>query len=198
MFPPIFRMNKDFLEKSRSDAKIFGVDFKNTQKAADQIRTWAEENTNGELDLSGISFDPDTKLSLASTLYFKGKWIYSFTNVSQETFHTPRGDIVVPMMNITRKYNYGKIKDFASWGTIPYESSKETMVIILPEKGVTIDEAINRLTTPDVYSICELAHKDWTTAELTISIPKFKISSTTNLVEPLKKVSRIFLIKFDI
>lgn len=78
--------------------------------------------------------------------------------------------------------------DYADWGTVPYDS-KESLVIIRPNKGITLDQLINeKLTNTDIYSVCELAHKDWTTAELTIQLPKFKIISNTNLVEPLKKV----------
>lgn len=185
-------MNKDFLVKVSEKVDIVNVDFRNTGKSANTIKKWATEKTKGKLDLSGISFPIDTKLALISTLYFSGKWYFKFENVTSEDFNLPNGQrIKVPMMKIKKKYNYGKIADYAEWGAIPYESRGESMVIILPKVGTTIDETIERLTNEDILNICDSARSDYTSAELTLTLPKFKLSSTTNLVEPLKKVGQI-------
>jgi serpin B len=103
-------MNEEFVKNSRDEVKILDVDFSNTQKAAEIVRDWAKKETNGALDLSGISFDPNTKLALTSTLYYKGKWIYEFPPAVPDFFTLENGRKVnVEMMNITKKYNYGKL-----------------------------------------------------------------------------------------
>jgi serpin B len=181
-------MNKDFMIKSSDKVDIVKVDFKNSATAANTIKKWATQKTKGKLDLSGITFPIDTKLALVNTLYFSGKWYFKFENVTQEDFNLGNGQKVkVPMMKIKKKYNYGKIGDIAEWGAIPYES-REAMVIILPKEGTTIDQTIERLTNEDITNICDSARSDYTSAELTLSLPQFKLSSTTNLVEPLKKM----------
>lgn len=165
------------------------MDFKKSSKASNSIRNWATQKTKGKLDLSGISFPIDTKLALVSTMLYSGKWYFKFENVTNEDFTLASGKkIKVPMMKIKKKYNHGLLGEYAEWGSIPYRS-KEAMVIIMPKNGDTIDDTIKKLTNEEVLDICDSARSDYTSAELTLSLPKFKLATTTNLVEPLKKVS---------
>lgn len=183
-----FRINKDLKFKANEKADFVKVDFKNSDKASRTVKKWADSKLKGKLDLSGISFPIDTKLALVSTLYYSGKWLFTFSNTSVEDFTLANGrKIKVPMMKIKKKFNHGKLGDYAEWGSIPYES-REAMVMILPKEGTTVDQTIQRMTNEEILNICDSARSDYTSAELTLTVPKFKIASTTNLVDPLKRV----------
>ena len=97
------------------------VDFKNPEAASRTIMKWANQKTKNGLKLKEINLAPTTKIALTSAVYYKSNWIYKFNPAQPGIFNSPNGQIQVPMMNMKRKFRWGKIGEFAEWAAIPYE-----------------------------------------------------------------------------
>lgn len=92
------------------------------------------------------------------------------------------------MMTMKRKFHWGKIGNFAEWVAIPYESS-DMLVIILPKNGANVDNVMSSMSAVDLGNIIRDMDSDTAKANVNLTLPKFKFESTTNLVEPLQRVS---------
>lgn len=182
-----YRLNQEFLDKSVSNADVVFVDFKKSDAASRTILNWASSKTKGGLKIKTNKYAPSTKIALTSAIYFKGKWVYTFGQATPGTFYTPNGPIQSQMMNMKRKFRWGKIGNYAEWAAMPYESG-DALVIILPNRDQTVDNVINLMGSRDIDSIMRGIDSESTKANVNITIPKFKLESTTNLVEPLQRV----------
>jgi serpin B len=138
------RLNQQFFDESKDHVDIINVDFKNPEAAGRTITTWAKRKTKNGLKINDISVSPSTKIALTSAVYYKANWIYRFNPAQPGLFYAPQGPIQVPMMNIKRKYRWGKIGDIAEWAAIPYES-EDSLIIILPNKDQTLDRLIQAM-----------------------------------------------------
>lgn len=116
--------------------------------------------------------------------------MYTFQEAKTGTFHAPNGQIQTKMMTMKRKFHWGKIGNFAEWVAIPYESS-DMLVIILPKNGANVENVISSMSAVDLGNIARDIESDASKANVNLTLPKFKFESTTNLVEPLQRVSFI-------
>jgi hypothetical protein len=181
------RLNQEFLEKSIKNVDVFGVDFKQPAIAGRTISKWAEQKTKGALKLNNVNYAPATKIALTSAMYFKGNWIYTFQPAQPGTFYTPSGPVQAPMMNMKRKFRWGKIGNYAEWVALPYESD-DSLIIILPNEGQNVDYVMNLMSPRDFEKVVTSIDSESSKADVNITMPKFKLESTTNLIEPLQKV----------
>lgn len=194
---PDMNINEEFLRKSVSSADVIPVDFKNPSEAGKAITKWSTAKTKGQLKLNEISFAPSTKLAMQSALYFKGKFIFNFETAKPGDFFVQPGapPVKAQIMQLNKKkFRWGEIKDgngaiFAEWAAIPY-MSEDSLVIILPNEDINIDLAIKLLDQTNMDVILDGLDREKTKANMNITMPKFKLQSTVNLVEPLKKVSK--------
>lgn len=164
------------------------VDFKKPDEAGRTISRWAKSKTKGGLKLNDIQFSPATKIALTSAIYFKGKFVYTFQEAKNGLFQAPSGPLQTKMMTMKRKFHWGKIGNFAEWVAIPYESS-DMLVIILPKNGANVDNVMSSMSAVDLGNIIRDMDSDTAKANVNLTLPKFKFESTTNLVEPLQRVS---------
>lgn len=181
-------MNKQFLDRAVQSADVVNVDFKNSGEASRTIGRWAKSKTKGGLKLTEINYAPSTKIALTSAIYFKGNWVYTFKAATPGYFNTPNGQVTAPMMNMKRKFRWGKIDEIAEWVAIPYESS-DSLVIILPNIGQDVDSVMNSMSSRDLDSVLRDIDSESSKANVNITMPKFKIESKTSLIEPLKRVN---------
>lgn len=91
-----------------------------------------------------MSFPPSTKISLTSAIYFKANWIFTFHPAKPGPFQTPSGEKQAQMMNMKRKFHWGKVGDYAQWAEIPYKS-EDSLVIILPNKEETVESVMTKM-----------------------------------------------------
>lgn len=182
------RLNQEFLNEASKTADVVSVDFKQPSAASRTITKWAKEKTKGGLKLDELSFAPATKVAMTSAIYFKGNWVYTFQPAKPGTFHTPGGPVACEMMNMKRKFRWGKIGDYAQWTAIQYES-QDSLIIILPNEGQNLDDVINRITASEIDDVMYRMDSDNANADVNITLPKFNLESTTNLIEPYRKVT---------
>lgn len=166
------------------------MEFNNPEKAKDTYRRWVSDKTKGVINDASIDVSQDLKAIIASTVYFKGEWLFDFKEQQKRDFNLENGQkVVVDAMRIRKKFHAGNFENDipARWGVIPYNST-EAMILILPNEGEKLDDVVQKLKGNDLKEILTIATGPPTQNFLNVTLPKFTIKSTVELKEPLERV----------
>lgn len=117
--------------------------------------------TKNGLKLNKIDYAPGTKIALTSAVYYKANFVYRFNPAQPGLFNTPSGQIQVDMMNMKRKFRWGKVGDIAEWVAIPYES-EDSLIIILPNKNMNLENVIGAMNEDTFLDILYYFDRDST------------------------------------
>ena len=154
------------------------------------MQDWLNVQTDGLLEdyVSDIKMNPETVLMIASTVNFSGKWRSWFLKDKNTvgTFHSPTGDISCEFMNTEWETTYFWGDKFASI-ILSFENNGQ-MRLLLPDEGVSPDELLN-----DEEVLKYMTTRGWDYENkkyliVNMSIPKFDISSSTDLTDGLKEL----------
>jgi len=124
-----------------------------------------------------------TKLVLTNAIYFKGDWKIMFKKEltsERDFFIAPQKAIKCSMMSVKSEFNYyedSKLKAME----LAYAGNNFSMIVILPNSNNPLDEITKMLTNDLLADIQRELGKQ----EVTISIPKFKLSNGYQLKELL-------------
>ncbi len=152
----------------------------------DRLQAWLNEQTGNLLkeQVSGLHMTDDTRMALASTIYYRAKWSdeFSESNTKEEIFHGPQGDLTCDFMLQSRTGTY-------YWGDkfgAVYKSLQESggMWLILPDEGVTVEEAVMEDQVTDLI----LQENEWENEKfltINLAMPKFDAASNFSLIEGL-------------
>lgn len=154
------------------------------------LRDWLNEQTGGLLGdaVENVTLDPETVMSLCSTVYFRAKWDNQFSAANNEfkTFHSPDGDIEAEFMNNTN--DYGPYYWGEDYGAVSMAfADNGAMWLILPDEDKTIDDVL----ASGEYLDMTKAGYSWEKKKSIIvhnSVPKFDVSSELTLGEGLKRL----------
>jgi len=146
------------------------------------------ENTEGYLkdQVSEMEHNSDNVLVLLSTVFLKVQWAEKFSSgsTSKQTFHSPGGDVEADFMHADSMPGAGyEAGSFVAVG-LPLEYGMK-MYLLLPDEGVSIDEMLQSdqaqsfISDPSASEIAQ-------SVTLDISLPKFDVSSKTDLIPGLK------------
>lgn len=153
------------------------------------LRTWTDSNTGGLLSdyTKDMSISPDTVLEILSTIYYKAMWFDEFrtNNTTQETFHGTKGDTTVDMMHKTDMMGVYRTSTFTALGLGLNDSG--SMYFYLPNDGVNVNSLAS---DPDILKPIQYKGEDenWFSPEVNLSVPKFKVSSKTDLLEIIREL----------
>lgn len=150
-----------------------------------QLQEWTDENTGGLLSdyTKDMKLDERTILGLVSTIYFKASWSERFSPERTDTavFHGADGDTDVQMMHRDLMMSLYQTDHFRAVGLNLTDSG--TMYFFLPEEGTNVKDLA---ADPDALSICR---NNWAGDAgfpiVHLSVPKFKVSGKTDLIESL-------------
>ncbi len=150
------------------------------------LQQWVNGNTGGLLTqyTSGLTLDPNTVLALVSTIYFKASWANIFADAStdKQTFHGLNGDTSVDMMHSSdRDYIYIG-NNFMAYEKKVIENGK--LYFFLPDEGVSVESLLETTEYLNVIRSTKPGNH-WYHRQIRASIPKFKISQQTDLLEKL-------------
>ncbi len=184
-----------FLEEFLSSVKTnYGghlneVDFSAAAEAARKtINTWVEEKTKDkikELIKKGV-LDRLTRLVLTNAIYFKGNWASKFKgeNTKDAPFTLPSGKKVdVPMMNQKADFGYMETDTFQAL-ELSYVDDELSMIIFLPGQNHSLANLEQSLTIDNLSKWLAEVRK----REVTVFIPKFKMTSQFGLADVLKSM----------
>ncbi len=152
------------------------------------LQEWTDQNTGGLLSeyTKDMTLDARTVLGLVSTIYYKAAWNERFQadRTGDSVFHGVSGDIKVPMMHRDDMMPLYRTDKFEAVGLGLSDSG--SMYFFLPEEGVDVKAVA---TDPDALSICRGTWEHESSYPIVhLSIPKFRVSKKTELLESLGKL----------
>lgn len=168
-------------------ASVFHGDL-GTDNMNDQLRSWLNANTGNLLteQTKNTELSPDTMAAFASTVYFSAHWDQKFFAgaTTNQVFHSPLGD--VPAEFMTRTYmNHPYYRDDDFGAICLGLSGDNNMWLILPDEGKTPQD----LLSSGAFVTMTQAPEEWEQTglyEIHLSLPKFDISSQSDLVEGMR------------
>ncbi len=179
---------KDFLKLTHDQygAGLEEVDYIAAREQARQkINAWVEKQTREKIkDLVPLeALDEQTRLVLTNAIYFKASWANAFPEGAtfKDKFRLAGGGTVeAPFMLKTERLPYFDNDQFQAV-LIPYEHGQLYMTILLPRQPNGLAELEKQLTAARL--------KEWqgklALANVTLTLPKFKFTSTFNLKQVL-------------
>jgi serine protease inhibitor len=169
--------------KQYFDAEVAGLDFSNPQ-SKDIINAWVDENTNGKIKEIVKRINPNNVMFLINAIYFKGTWTYQFdeSGTYDDQFYLPdNSTIPCKMMAQKEQYPYFGNDQFQAVD-LPYGDGLYSMVIILPNLNVNIDDLIIKMD--------QSAWNEWLNKfekqEGNIFLPRFKLEYKIKMNDVLK------------
>ncbi|XP_065215760.1 leukocyte elastase inhibitor-like [Planococcus citri] len=187
---------KSYVTQARSfyKSKISNVDFRqNPSKATDIINEFISESTQKRIpQLFKQPVDSDTRIILASCVYFKATWDEQFHKgaTKDENFYTGSDNTLVKMMHFEKEIPYVDLPDLHLEAVrLKYEGNDVSMIVILPKPEKTLGDLISSLRVEDLQQIVD--HRGFANVDLKLPRMRFKWESDMNnyLVQlGLKKV----------
>ncbi|XP_022122687.2 alaserpin isoform X7 [Pieris rapae] len=194
-----YELNENFATTTRDvfNSEVKNVDFTQGQKTASEINAWVEDQTNKKIKdlVDPDSLDANTRAVLVNAIYFKGLWKSPFSTYAtyDQEFHiTKEKSVKIPMMYQKSDFNYAEVPELdAKILQMFYEGDEASMILVLPNEIDGITKLEEKLRDPSALN--KAIAKMYST-EVEVTIPKFKIETTTNLKDVLSKmdVTKLF------
>lgn len=168
-------------------AEVKGIDI-NDPGAVDKVNAWIEDKTHDRIQDMLSSLPDNLAMLLVNAVYFNGKWRYQFDKDDTEDrpfYVTPDAPVQVPMMY--QKKNLALTgTDNATLVELPYGQGNYSMVVMLPNEGVSLQEAALTLT-PENWTMWMTRLSD-ATGEIELYMPRFKYEYKRNLNADLERL----------
>lgn len=168
-------------------ADIYDGNFK-LKKFTNLLKKWLNDKTKGLLNdyVSNIKFDENTVMAIYSSIYFKAAWENTFDAEynDMKIFHSVSGDIKTEFMNGSFGGLYYKNNDFSAV-TLRLENDN-CMWVVLPNMNKSLTDIIS---DEKYFDLCkENTLSECKYLSINCSVPKFDISSETNLINGLAEL----------
>ena len=183
---------KDEFKKSATvfDSAFEKIDFGQRDAAADTMNGWVEGRTNHKIKnlIKPEDLSDDTRAILINALYFKGNWSVPFEVAFERDFYRAGVEKVqVETMHAVMEQNYYESQELdAKFLELPFEGGEVTLTVVLPndKNGLAVLESqLEKVFQNPAY----------TTENVRIALPKFKIESVIDLKGILQKVLRYYV-----
>jgi serpin B len=143
-----FPVKDEFIEALKkwylAEARNFSV---SDPGSVNIINGWIEEKTHDRIQKMLSRLDPDLAMLLINAVYFNGKWKHQFDPelTTDRPFYISPGDPVnVPMMYQKEKFAVSR-RDRVTLAELPYGQGNYSMVVALPDEGITPAEVLSGL-----------------------------------------------------
>lgn len=154
--------------------------------APDDVNAWVASETNGLITqiLPRGNYDYSVDAVLANAIYFKGSWTTAFnpnlTTAAPFTL-TDGTEVSCQMMNQTGSFPYLSGADFQAV-ELPYgQTSRLSMLIILPPVGVNLSSFVANMTNQELSTWIA----DLEPTQVSIGLPRFTANYASSLVSAL-------------
>ena len=177
------QLSKDFIQGTQyfSDTSfIRGVDFSKPQEAEQLVNSFVEKTSDGKVKSIFKDLNSTSDLLFLTSFNFQGNWRTAFQpeKTSMQEFHVDETTTVMaPLMTHTGQYHY--LNDKARRCTVVKLSlsKRSYMLLVLPHVGANLSDLESKLHT-DVMSDW---HQNLQEGLLELSLPKFSVSSVTDM-----------------
>lgn len=171
------KIKDDYAAKLRTDyyAECKELDF-NSTVAASAINGWCSAKTHGMIDNIVDKIPDDQKVALINALYFKGEWSTPFSESAnyEDNFSNHDGTtkkVTLMSRETTMGVYLGKE---ASSLSLPYGNGAYVMTVILPDKGVDVNQIVASLNA-ETWSAYRFGGDRY---QVSLSLPKFETEYT--------------------
>ena len=170
-------VKKDYAAKLQANyyAECKTLD-ENGAAAARAVNGWCSEKTHGMITQVVDGIPDDQKVALINAIYFKGEWSTPFAESSNfdDKFSNHDGSTSkVTLMSRESTMNV-YVGERASAISLPYGNGAYAMTIILPKKGVDVNDIV---ATMDAETWRDYRHGG-DRYQVTVSLPKFETEYT--------------------
>ncbi|MFW9925086.1 MAG: serpin family protein [Candidatus Thorarchaeota archaeon] len=167
-------------------AMLTQVNFLDEQKTMDIINGWVEKSTKGKITNILEKINPESRLLITNSIYFKDKWLKPFDEMKtkEEPFFIAKDKkILVEMMTEKQKYSF---RNFPTYQLleIPYKDDDLSLIIFLPRDIEGLPDLEKKITSININVILN----DITSLEVEIFIPKFKFTNAMKLSKELQEM----------
>ena len=152
----------------------------------DKINAWVSKKTEGNIDKILEQLSPHSACVLLNAVYFKGKWQTPFKSrhTHKAPFHVADDqEVRVDMMMREGSYRVLREQGFIAV-ELPYQTSV-SMILILPDKADGMEKLDWNYGNGKLTNL----HNDLADAPMErakLYLPKFKIATEYDLVQPMK------------
>jgi serpin B len=178
--------------KTHYSSGLQTVDFVREAEAARQaINAWVEKETERKItELVGPgALDPLTRLVLCNAIYFKGNWASPFdVELTRWTdfFLAVDRPVNALMMRQEMEIKHKQLSGLAA-AELPYKGDQLAMVVLLPTNRDGLAGLEKSLSAGNLKEWLGGIDKSGATSVM-VSLPKFKTTSSFDLVENLEKM----------
>ena len=170
-------------------SSIQDIDFGDPEAAANTINGWVKDMTRDKIKhlIQPFMINGYTLLVLGNAIYFKSNWVKGFDQTFPDDFRiSPSSTIKVPMMSKEDTVFSAELGLLSSeMIELPYKGDRFVMQVLLPDIGIRLEDLEAKLKDVDINELFEKGKRKYPQI---ISLPKFKIESTIQLKEDLKKL----------
>lgn len=157
----------------------------------DSLRSWLNRQTGGLLEdqIGDLQMDPDTVLALASTIYYRAKWVTEFSESrnTEDIFRSPDADLSVTYMNETFPYGpYFWGEDFGAVSLSLEDDSR--MWLILPDEGLTPADLLVSGHALSFLMKEPGSSENQKSMRVNLSLPKFDVFSDLPLADAMQSL----------
>lgn len=154
------------------------------------INKWYSDNTHGILSGPSVgNFEKQTAAVFTNALYFKGWWTSTFdkSKTQQRDFTNYDGSKSKVMMMDTESYMMGYADYEYRAVTLPYGNSAYSMIIILPDDGVSLDSCMEDINPDDISRLAKDCYM-FDGSNIHLRLPKFEINYESNMIPALQEL----------
>ncbi len=176
---------KENMQKSYN-AQIDAFDFTNDRNV-DIINNWCNAHTDGMIPTIIDRLDPQAAMYLLNAVFFKASWTDKFDpNDTRNRIFTKQDGTILEhkMMHIATKAAYGS-NNLYQMLSLPYGNGNYSMYVLLPHKGITIDDIIQSLSSQQLE---QQRTEEMSVHNVDILMPRFTTESEIRLEQVLSSM----------
>lgn len=183
----VFNLQNGFADTNRYyyDAEVTSLDF-DDPNSANIINNWVSNKTHDKITEILNTIPPQTAMYLINALYYYGTWKFEFDKEDnrQLMFNYEDGTkSEVEAMEQKTDLGYYSDSDIQI-AELPYGSDKFSMLILLPQSGLTTGEIMDKMNMESWNKWINSLNE----REVQITLPKFTFEYETLLNEALKSM----------
>lgn len=187
------KVNKNF---SNTVKNIYGTELFNEnfdRSTLEKINNWISLNTDGTIKDMLKEIPSDAVTYLINTVLFDGEWTEPYfewqvlenIDFTAEDGSVKKVEMLFSEENMDTYFKIGKVQGFRKEYTNGY-----SFLGILPDEGVTVDEALESFTAHQLCDVLVPRIVEWAEPYpiLKVKLPKFELENSFELSDTLKKM----------
>lgn len=199
-FSPLPSYVSQVRKEFRSEVKP--LNFQKPEQARKTINSWVSKTTSEQIPelLPKGALDPGTSLVLSNAVYFRGSWNNPFAQRATRPgiFHSPEGDVEVPMMIGNVEANYFEDEDLQVV-SLPYAKTSLAFAVVLPRQEADWKAVRRKIDASLLYQVAEDRTPTFSnkSSKITVQIPKFTLRRSSQPLPLLRQMGLTSLLGPD-